>query len=85
VALPSLRRSHGEFADISVGDPWDKPRDSGDPRGSSLIVVRSARGRAFLKDAIAAGAIAAVPRPLWIRLPKPSPIWRAPGAYCSAG
>jgi coenzyme F420 hydrogenase subunit beta len=54
----------GEFADISVGDPWDKPRDGGDPRGSSLIVVRSARGRAFLKAAIAAGAIAATPRPL---------------------
>lgn len=54
----------GEFADISVGDPWDKPRDTSDPRGSSLIVVRSARGRAFLRRAIAAGAISAVPRPL---------------------
>ena len=54
----------GEFADISVGDPWDKPRDGGDPQGSSLIVVRSARGRDFLNRAIAAGAIQAVPRPL---------------------
>ena len=54
----------GEFADISVGDPWDKPRDGGDPRGSSLIVVRSERGRAFLEAAIAAGALVAAPRPL---------------------
>ncbi len=54
----------GEFADISVGDPWDKPRDSGGQQGSSLIVVRSERGRAFLQKAIAAGAIAAVPRSL---------------------
>lgn len=54
----------GEFADLSIGDPWDKPRGSGDPQGSSLIVVRSARGRAFLQRAIAAGAIVAVPRPL---------------------
>lgn len=54
----------GEFADISVGDPWDKPRDGGDPRGSSLIVVRSERGRAFLEAAIAAGALVATPRPL---------------------
>ena len=54
----------GEFADISVGDPWDKPRDGGDARGSSLIVVRSERGRAFLREAMAAGMIAATPRPL---------------------
>jgi coenzyme F420 hydrogenase subunit beta len=54
----------GEFADISVGDPWDKPRASNDRRGSSLIVVRSARGRAFLRKAIAAGIISAAPRPL---------------------
>lgn len=54
----------GEFADISVGDPWDKPRGNGEPRGSSLIVVRSERGRAFLSKAIAAGAIEASPRPL---------------------
>jgi coenzyme F420 hydrogenase subunit beta len=54
----------GEFADISVGDPWDKPRDGSDLRGSSLIVVRSERGRAFLRNAIAAGFIAASPRPL---------------------
>jgi coenzyme F420 hydrogenase subunit beta len=34
----------GEFADISVGDPWDKPRDSGDPRvpRSSWCAARAA-------------------------------------------
>jgi coenzyme F420 hydrogenase subunit beta len=54
----------GEFADISVGDPWDKPRGEGNAEGSSLIVVRSARGRAFLARAIAAGVIIATPRSL---------------------
>jgi coenzyme F420 hydrogenase subunit beta len=54
----------GEFADISVGDPWDKPRGEGAAEGSSLIVARSARGSTFLRNAIAAGAIVATPRPL---------------------
>ena len=54
----------GEFADISVGDPWDKPRASSDNRGASLIVVRSERGRAFLRNAIAAGAVTASSRSL---------------------
>jgi coenzyme F420 hydrogenase subunit beta len=49
----------GEFADLSVGDPWDKPRGEGDEGGSSLIVVRTERGRAVLQQAIAAGAIIA--------------------------
>ena len=53
----------GEFADLSVGDPWDKPRDGGDQQGSSLIVVRTERGRAFLQQAIAAGAIIASATP----------------------
>lgn len=54
----------GEFADISVGDPWDKPRNGSTQQGSSLIVVRSARGRDFLRAAIAAGALVAERRPL---------------------
>lgn len=54
----------GEFADISVGDPWDKPRGAGEAEGSSLIVVRSERGREFVRRAIDAGAIKATPRPL---------------------
>lgn len=48
----------GEYADISVGDPWQKPT-SEDQLGSSLIVVRTARGRAFLRAAIAKGFIRA--------------------------
>jgi coenzyme F420 hydrogenase subunit beta len=53
----------GEFADISVGDPWDKPRGSEGAEGSSLIIVRTERGRTFLRHAIAAGALAASKRP----------------------
>lgn len=52
----------GEFADLSVGDPWDKPRGGGDEHGSSLIVVRTERGRAMLRQAMAAGAINATRR-----------------------
>jgi len=48
----------GELADISVGDPWyDKPKE-GD-QGRSLILVRTERGRAFLKAAINAGYLQA--------------------------
>jgi coenzyme F420 hydrogenase subunit beta len=54
----------GEFADLSVGDPWDKPRGGSNAQGSSLIVVRTARGRDILSKAIAAGAIVAEPRQL---------------------
>ena len=48
----------GESADIAIGDPWQTPL-SDDEKGSSLIVVRTARGRAFLRKAVAAGYIQA--------------------------
>ncbi|HHI80743.1 MAG TPA: coenzyme F420 hydrogenase [Planctomycetes bacterium] len=48
----------GEFADISVGDPWYRPIPKGEP-GRSLIVVRSERGRAILEEAMAQGYIEA--------------------------
>ena len=48
----------GEDADISCGDPWYRPVQPGEP-GSSLIVVRTERGRALLNRAIASGAIVA--------------------------
>jgi coenzyme F420 hydrogenase subunit beta len=50
----------GEDADISCGDPWYRPVEEGEP-GSSLIVVRTERGRELLKRAIEAGAIVAKP------------------------
>jgi coenzyme F420 hydrogenase subunit beta len=50
----------GEFADIAVGDPWYREIGDGDP-GRSLILVRTLRGREVLREAIAAGAVAAVP------------------------
>jgi coenzyme F420 hydrogenase subunit beta len=46
----------GEFADISVGDPWYRPTE-GDP-GRSLVMARTERGREFVLAAIASGALA---------------------------
>ncbi len=45
--------STGEFADISCGDPWYRQPEPNDP-GRSLVLVRTARGRQFLKEAIQA-------------------------------
>ena len=49
----------GEFADVSVGDPWYQPT-AGDP-GRSLVVVRSERGRRLVRAALDAGALVLVP------------------------
>lgn len=46
----------GEFADIAVGDPWYRSVLPGEA-GSSLIVVRSERGRSVLAAAIKAGCV----------------------------
>lgn len=51
----------GAFADISVGDPWHTPPAGHQDAGRSLIVVRTARGRALVQAAIAAGVLVAVP------------------------
>ena len=50
----------GEFADIAVGDPWYRQVEEGEP-GSSLILGRTERGRAFIQAAINAGYISAYP------------------------
>ncbi|MEQ9259272.1 MAG: Coenzyme F420 hydrogenase/dehydrogenase, beta subunit C-terminal domain [Roseovarius sp.] len=52
----------GAFADISVGDPWHAPPKGHTDPGRSLIVARTARGRAFVEAAIRAGALVAEPR-----------------------
>lgn len=46
----------GEFADISVGDPWHTPPRPGEA-GRSLVVARTARGLAAVEAAIAAGVV----------------------------
>jgi coenzyme F420 hydrogenase subunit beta len=46
----------GEFADISVGDPWYREIPEGEP-GRSLVIVRTDRGRRFLKAAMESGAL----------------------------
>lgn len=46
----------GEFADVSVGDPWYRHIEPG-AVGSSLVVVRTERGRAMVHAAREAGAL----------------------------
>lgn len=46
----------GEFADLAVGDPWYREVQPGEP-GSSLIVVRTEKGRRILQEAAASGHI----------------------------
>jgi len=48
----------GEFADLSVGDPWQHAPEPGEP-GRSLIVVRTRRGRALLESALHGELLAA--------------------------
>lgn len=48
----------GEQADLSVGDPWQRPSGE-DGHGRSLIVVRSARGAALLRAATEDGHLIA--------------------------
>lgn len=48
----------GEFADISVGDPWYRETSPDEP-GLSLIMARTERGVEFLREAIAAGYVSA--------------------------
>lgn len=47
----------GEFADISVGDPWYHGEIPEDEVGRSLVIARTERGRAFLERAREAGAL----------------------------
>jgi len=47
----------GEFADISVGDPWYYDEIPVGEPGRSLVIVRTERGRRFLEGARAAGVL----------------------------
>lgn len=51
----------GEQADISVGDPWQNPATTSG-HGTSLIIVRTERGKQLLQRAITAGYLDAEPR-----------------------
>ncbi|MHC4996622.1 MAG: Coenzyme F420 hydrogenase/dehydrogenase, beta subunit C-terminal domain [Planctomycetota bacterium] len=51
----------GEFADLSCGDPWYRDIQDSE-KGSTLIVVRTERGRRMLREAMAAGYLVAEPR-----------------------
>jgi coenzyme F420 hydrogenase subunit beta len=50
----------GEFADISVGDPWYRD-DRGQNPGQSLILVRTETGRKILRSARESGALVLEP------------------------
>lgn len=50
----------GEFADLSVGDPWYRPVIEGEA-GRSLVVIRTERGRRLLDSALAGGALEGAP------------------------
>jgi coenzyme F420 hydrogenase subunit beta len=52
----------GEDADISCGDPWYREVQNGEA-GSSLVVVRTERGREIIRAAIAAGYFSLQPAP----------------------
>ena len=47
----------GEFADIAVGDPWYR-RVEPNECGSSLVLVRTERGRRILREAVEHGYLA---------------------------
>jgi coenzyme F420 hydrogenase subunit beta len=61
----------GEFADLSVGDPWYRPVREGEA-GRSLVVVRSEAGRDALHAALRDGALEGHPIPVE-RLPESQP------------
>jgi coenzyme F420 hydrogenase subunit beta len=50
----------GEDADISCGDPWYREVQPNEP-GSSLVVVRSEKGREIIRGAIESGYLALTP------------------------
>ena len=54
----------GEDADISCGDPWYKEPRKGEP-GSSLVVVRTERGRKIIQGAMKAGYLSLTPAEPW--------------------
>lgn len=54
----------GELADISCGDPWYEQPDGVNP-GSSLVVVRTEKGRQIVQGAIEHGYLSLKPAELW--------------------
>ncbi len=62
----------GQFSDVSVGDPWYREPEPGEP-GRSLLVVRTERGRAAVRAAFRDGAIEGSRLdPAWITRSQPS-------------
>jgi len=54
----------GELADISCGDPWYQEPDGKNP-GSSLVIVRTERGREIVRGAMEHGYLELEPAELW--------------------
>lgn len=47
----------GRVADISCGDAWESHRKEGQDAGRSIVLVRTERGRAIVREAIEAGYV----------------------------
>lgn len=62
----------GEWADISVGDPWHEPPKGEEDPGRSMVIARTAQGEAFIRGAIEAGYLTLDESP-WTVLPKSQP------------
>ncbi|MFT3868861.1 MAG: Coenzyme F420 hydrogenase/dehydrogenase, beta subunit C-terminal domain [Nibricoccus sp.] len=71
--------SSGELADISCGDPWYFQPDGVNP-GSSLVLVRTQRGREILQGAIADGYVELKPAEAWKVEKSQSGLWKKKGA-----
>lgn len=54
----------GEFADVSVGDPWYREPGEGEA-GRSLVLARTERGRRIVREAVAAGYLTLAPAESW--------------------
>lgn len=69
----------GEDADIASGDPWYQPVDQ-NATGSSILVVRTERGRALLRRAVRAGYLELRPAEPWKLLKSQENMIRKRGA-----
>jgi coenzyme F420 hydrogenase subunit beta len=69
----------GEDADISCGDPWYREVKEGEA-GSSILAVRTERGRRILKGAIKAGYVKLQPAEPWKLLKSQENLFEKRGA-----
>lgn len=74
----------GEFADISVGDPWYRPIPP-DEHGQSLVLVRTERGREAVRSAMLDDMLTLTPSSQQILVDSQPNLLRARGATWGRG